>query len=143
VAVRLKNENDPKQTLSLTHQAWYALLDLAEAYGWHPIGTLLPGEWDWLELELNGFAPVGIPHISEDGCQECRLVIIEDALTLADALEEAFLDYEPSHVPASFYLFEPDDMQIRLRPAIGTINTAAEFFRQGAFWVEIYQNGRT
>jgi len=138
VAVRLTNEKDPQQTLSLTHQAWYALLDLAEAYGWHPIGTVLPGEWDWLELELNGFAPLGIANRrDEDDCRDCRYVIIEDALSLADALDEAFLDYEPTHVTASFYLFEPEDPVLRQRPTIGTINSAVEFFRQGAFWIEI------
>lgn len=138
MAVRLVNENDPQQTLSLTHQAWYALLDLAEAYGWRPVGTLLPGEWDWLELELHGFAPLGVPHKNGDGCEECRMVIIEDALSLAEALEKAFMDYEPARVPASFYLFEPNDLEQRLRPTVGTINTAVSFCRLGSFWIEIY-----
>lgn len=145
MAVRLRNKQDPDYTLSLTHQAWYALLDLAEAYGWRPVGTLLPGEWDWLELELNGFAPFGLPAdgngdpFDDDSVEESRLVIIEDALSLAEALEAAFLDYEPTRVPTSFYLFEPEETGLRNRPTVGTINSAAEFCRQGAFWIEIYR----
>lgn len=145
MAVRLRNKTEPQQTLSLTHQAWYSLLDLAEAYGWRPVGTLLPGEWDWLELELNGFAPFGLPvngngmH-DDEGADESRLVVIEDALSLAEALDQAFMDYEPNRVPTTFYLFEPEEIVLRNRPTVGTINTTVEFCRQGAFWIEIYRD---
>lgn len=155
--VTLRNQNVSRQTLSLTDQAWYALLDLAEAYGWRPLASVMPGECDWLELETPAYDPTGMAGLAarrngngshEDPAEndeheaqpgDARLVILEDALNLADALERAFMDYEPARVPVSFYLFEPDDRELRNRPAIGVITATMEFCRQGAFWIRSYQ----
>ncbi|MFM8321953.1 MAG: hypothetical protein ACKOC5_13650 [Chloroflexota bacterium] len=164
VAVTLRNANNNRHTLSLTDQAWYALLDLAEAYGWRPLGALPDVGWAWLELDLPGYDPTGMVGLTarsgrrsspagdgaaeEDGHPNSRhansagrLVILEDALSLADALDEAFMDYEPARVPASFYLFEPEDPALRDRPAIGAIQAAVAFCRLGAFYIDAYRRG--
>jgi hypothetical protein len=68
-------------------------------------------------------------------------VLFEDALNLADALEQAFLDYEPVRVPASYYLFEPEDPALRRRPGIGAMAALIDFCRQGSFWLESHRQG--
>ncbi len=68
-----------------------------------------------------------------------RLVLMEDAFNLADALERAFLAYEPLRVPASYYLFESDDLALRLRPSLGALGAALDLCRQGAFMIEPFQ----
>ena len=55
-----------------------------------------------------------------------------------DALERAFVDYEPLHVPSSFFLFAPEDSHLEQRPSIGAIMETARFCRLGAFTLEPY-----
>ena len=137
MAIRLTSQNTPAQTLILTEATWHALLDLAEDYGWNPFGPVLPWQWDALELDTTGYTP-GDPLFgySEDNGTGRRLVVLDDALNLADALEEAFLDYEPARVPASFYLFAPDDESTRL--SLGALTETLIICQSGAFWVEEY-----
>jgi hypothetical protein len=123
VVFTLRSQRDPSRVLHLTLQAWYGILDLADLYGWSPFRAFWVGNWQDIEDPL------------EDG----RLVILEDALNLADALEQAFYEYESQRVPASYYLFEPDDEYLRNRPSIGAITAVIDFCRQGAFWVEPYR----
>jgi hypothetical protein len=139
-AIRLSNQKDATHTLSLTHAAWFGLLDLAQDYGWVPLGMGLPGPWDLLDMELAGYSPVGVlPGQATQGIEKIWPVTLEDALNLADALEQAFLDYEPRRVPASYYLFEPADANVYQRPSIGAITAMVDFCRQGAFWIEPYR----
>lgn len=65
-----------------------------------------------------------------------RLVLFEDALNLVDALDRAYQAYEPVKVPASYFLFEPDDPALRLRPSLGALAAAIEICRQGSFSIE-------
>ncbi len=143
MAVTLRNQHNPQHTLTLTTQTWISLLDLAEAYDFRPLGSMAPGEWGWGFPGSPAYDPAGIASISLKDDDESPEVYggglpvsWEDALHLAEALEAAFLDYEPLRVPASFYLFESDIEHLRLRPAVGTINTTAEFCRLGAFVLE-------
>jgi CO/xanthine dehydrogenase Mo-binding subunit len=145
LTLRLRNEKDPVQVLNLTHQTWFGLLDLAEAYGWRPVGPVeLPDEdaWDQPGSPPAGYDPAGMrygyPGNAEWEADPAVLVVWEDALGLADSLEQAFLDYEPLHVPASFFLFAPEDSPLELRPSLGAITETARFCRLGAFYLEPY-----
>ncbi len=137
MAFRLKNERIPDQVLIVTNETWFRLLDVAEEYGWNPMGTVWPGVWDELEVALAGYSLDGPLHSNGHGPEgEGRLVLFEDALNLADALEQAFIDYEPRRVPASFFLFEPADPALTMRPSIGAMASLVDFCRSGGFWIE-------
>jgi hypothetical protein len=159
VVFRLRNEHNPDYTLSITSDTWYGVLDLAGEYGWNPMGTILPGQWDELEVALAGYfleKPFywqyhgsgngnGNGNGSKNGSgsakfapdsEDRRMVSFQDALNLADALDQAFLEYEPLRVPASFYLFEPRQKVWSLRPSIGAIAELVNFCRSGGFWIE-------
>jgi hypothetical protein len=150
VAFRLRNEHNPEYTLSITSDTWFGVLDLAGEYGWNPMGTLLPGQWDDLETSLAGYfleKPYHFGNGNGNGSgaslhgsdqEETRMVSFQDALNLADALDLAFLEYEPRLVPASYYLFEPRQRGWSLRPSIGAIVELVNFCRSGGFWIEHY-----
>lgn len=136
--VRLTSQQDPSRELILTDVTWHALLDLAEEYGWNPFGPVLPWQWDALELDSTGYAPgdpmFGYPDEMDTGK---RLVVLDDALNLADALERAFMDYEPQRVPISFYLFAPELGDIL--PSLGALSETLQISQKGAFWIEEYK----
>jgi hypothetical protein len=139
MAVTLRSARNPQDSISLTTTAWLAILDLADLYGWTPIGSILPGGWQDIDIPWDGYDFAltldGLPPRPDEG----QMVILEDALNLADALEQAFYEYEPLRVPPSFYLFEPEDEYLRNRPSIGAITAVIDICRQGAFWVEPYR----
>lgn len=133
MSFRLRNQKNPALTLTLSAQAWFGVLELAQAYDWIPMGTVfagleqtraIPGEED----------PWGWDYTPED----IRLVLLEDALNLADALQRAYHDQEPGEAWYSAGLFmqtlaaPPDEFQ----PAIGVIQQTLAFCRQGAFLIE-------
>lgn len=136
--VRLSSQIEPTKELILTDATWHALLDLAEDYGWNPFGPVLPHQWDMLELDISGYAP-GDPLFGELEESETgrRLVVLDDAINMADALERAFIDYQPQRVPASFYLFAPDVEDAR--PSLGALSETLEICQLGAFWIEEYR----
>ncbi|MCU0489541.1 MAG: hypothetical protein MUE67_11400 [Anaerolineales bacterium] len=140
MAVTLRNQRQPSRILNLTHTAWFGILELADLYGWTPIGSLVFDDWQDLEIPLDGYdyelSAFGSP---DEPADLGRLVILEDALNLADALDQAFFEYEPLRVPPSYYLFEPASELLRNRPSIGAIAEVIEFCRLGAFWVEPYR----
>jgi hypothetical protein len=138
VPFRLVNENNPDLTLSLTSDTWFEILDLAEVYGWNPMGTAIPGKWDNLEAALAGYYPDSPVRFNGGHDPKGRLVLLEDALNLADALDSAFMEYEPVRVPASFFLFAPRDGGADLRVSIGALQAVTDFCRYGAFWIERY-----
>lgn len=140
MAFLLRSDNDPDFILSMTNETWYAILELAGDYGWNPLGTVQPGRRDELEIALAGYY-LGTPSIRlwNNGEEESRMVLFEDALNLADALDEAFLDFEPQRVPASYFLFEPANLNGHSMPGIGVIAAVVDICRSGSFWVERYR----
>jgi hypothetical protein len=137
VSYHLHSENNSELTLSLNTHTWYQVLELAEAYAWNPIGTVLP---EWLPglWEDDGNGSHFDEHLPGSYTPDTgRLVLLEDALNLADALERAFLAYEPNPALSGRGIFytEWDDLSVRNRPAIGVLLILVEFCRLGAFWV--------
>jgi hypothetical protein len=139
VSVTLRSVRNPQDSINLTAQTWLAILDLADLYGWTMLGAILPPGWQDVEIPWDGYDFAltldGLPPRQDE---TGRLVILEDALNLADALEQAFFEYEPLRVPPSYYLFEPDDEYLRNRPSIGALTAVIDICRQGAFWIELY-----
>jgi hypothetical protein len=134
VSYRLVNQKNPNKRLSLSTNAWFISLESAENSGWNPMGAVpeaqdgsegLYREDYWYIQELDTQAYV-------DGYGST--VLLEDALNLADALDQVFLTYEPERVDWSleYYngFFNPAP---KLHPSIGTIKTLADFCRHGAF----------
>ena len=137
MAVRLRNQREPQKILSLAYQAWYNILDLAELYGWNPLGAVLPGQWPE-ETSIDSYFPMSVwDWHARGGDEQPRLVLLEDALNLADALEQAFREYEPQRMPASYFLFQPEDLVMGGRPSIGALSAIIDLCRQGAFFIEV------
>jgi len=135
---RLRNYNDPQIALRINSQTWHALLELAEEFGWNSLGTVLP-EWMLLSGDGNGRQEAELwqwSYTPDTG----RLVVLEDALNLADALSQAFLEYEPEwvHSLTELSLIGAEEPPGKRRPGVGAIAIAGAFCQQGAFWVEPY-----
>lgn len=139
MSYRLTNLNNAQKTLSMNNQAWYGLLGLAEDCGWNPMGTVQP-EW-WLEA---GSAVVGYPvedrspwHGSYTE-RKAGLVLLDDALNLADALERAWMDYEPERDFEFTLSLLAEWMRpmFLMKPGIGLIDEMIEFCRLGAFSID-------
>ena len=137
MAYTLRNEKDPELSLSINGQTWNALLDLAEDYGWNPVGTVLP-EWHAWAGTREGDEPEMSELFLGSYTPECsRLVVLEDALNLGEALGRAFLEFEPCRVhsyPELALMGVPEPPGI-CRPSIGAIVAAADFCQKGAFWI--------
>jgi hypothetical protein len=134
VSYRLRSQRDPALTLTLSSQAWQALLSLAETYGWNPMGTARPAWADELgllparvELERGGYT-----------ARMDRLVLLEDALNLADALQRAFLAGQPlpEHPYAIVFRSEWEEGEEETRPGLGALQALTALCSQGAFWIE-------
>jgi hypothetical protein len=118
----------------MNNWTWFGILELAEEYGWNPLGTVIPDDLDWI-----GVDPAYLdPGIGIYWGKEARLVLLEDALNLADALEEAFLKYEPVRLPSlhSFYLAGEFGETNGHPPAVGVIQILIHFCQRGAFTIE-------
>lgn len=134
--LRLKNQSNPKKILGMNRSTWFRLLELAEEHDWNPLGTAQPEQWQAGEINPLGYDPDQWPVNESDN--PGRLVLLEDALNLADALERAFLAYEPdqeTHHPDTPPA-EQQAQEARARPGIGAILALMEFCQQGAFWIE-------
>ena len=146
MAVMLRNQRNPNLNLILTTDTWLGILDLAAAYQWNALGTILPGSWHSLEYSLGDYLP-GTPSAADgspngyhaDREDNARLVMMDDALNLSDALDRAFLDYEPRRLRASTLLYAIEDPAVDRRASIGAIAETRTFCSHGAFWVEQYQ----
>ncbi len=134
---RLRNQAEPDRTLCLTGETWFSILDLAEVYGWSPLGRTANDQRDEAPLPQAGYF-LGAPLFTypQEMKQEGSLILTEDALNMADALELAFLEYEPQRVPDSFYLFEPAGRFYESRPSLGALIETIQFCRLGAFQIE-------
>lgn len=141
MAIRLRNEKDMSKALYLATSAWQGILELAMDYGWNPMGTRA-GDLDislvWRPvISVDAYFPaIEYMQRSRESNGWDRLVLLDDALNLADALQEAFLRVEPVRVPATYFLFEPEDESPRSRPGIGTLLAVMDLAYLGAFRVE-------
>jgi len=164
LAVRIRNQKQSHRTLGLSTLAWRELLKMALKYGWQPMGGVIPDtetpaqdfyqaglslvDWDYLWTGREGMFAARRPEalletylpLQYDGgdwlAEGNRLVLLEDALNLVDALDRAYQAYEPVKVPASYFLFEPDDPALTLRPSLGALVAAIEVCSQGSFSIE-------
>ena len=98
---RLLNSSDERQAVTLTLSAWQQVLELAEAHGWNPLGTVELDSW----LGLGG-DPFAGPGSYTPG--ERRLVLLDDAINLAEALDRAFLEHEPLPLAQSGGIFQTE-----------------------------------
>lgn len=134
MSFRLINLSDPEKTIRMNNHAWYGILELAEDYGWQPMGTVMP-EW------LSGGQSSNDGSVEELGdywSVNHRMVVLEDALNMGDALETAFVEYEPVHLRSLQALFESEVFANAHRhpPGIGVIKLLASFCHHGAFYIE-------
>lgn len=162
MAVRIRNYMHPHRTLGLSTSTWREILRLALWSGWRPLGSVSPeaplmdflvarnssetweGDTTWQEEDSVVYHPSAmlityLPFLLEDGQTHneiSRLVLLEDALNFADALDKAYQAYEPVRVPASYFLFEPDDLALEVRPSLGALAAALDVCRQGSFSIE-------
>lgn len=135
---RLRNQDDPNKTLGLTTSTWYGILERAQEFGWNPMGTILP-EWEVGYLGMPGFEDLDMWY-GEYWSDRCRLVVFEDALNMADALERATLAYEPEYIPYLTYytLFNEHGRGNGAQPSLGAIQKVIELCELGTFQIERY-----
>ncbi len=166
MSVRLRNQKNNHSSLGLSTFAWREILRLALTNGWQPMGSAQPelpeadllhagmsarvweDDWPWrerfsrshgLEAILDSYLPV-LPEYAGARSARSRLVLLEDALNFVDALDRAYQAYEPVKVPASYFLFEPDDPALALRPSLGALAATIEVCRQGSFSIEPWRS---
>lgn len=134
MSYQLINQINPDRQIQMNNWTWYGVLKLAENYGWSPRGTVQPER-----LELAGiYSDSAHPGFGEYWGNETRLVLFEDALNLADALEEAFIKYEPVRLPSlhPFHLAGDNGSSNGHPPGIGVIQIMIGFCQAGAFLIE-------
>jgi len=151
VSYQLINKSNPEKVLEIKNWAWYRLLDMAEAHGWIPMGTVMEDRLYGQFLSGDGYRPRQMPFddllfddFLESGYtgQSVRLVLIEDALNLGDALERAYIDYQPirsiEHL-GTYYpgVYETANSYI---PGIGVIDVVSNFCFEGAFYIKFRTN---
>lgn len=138
MSFRLKNQDDPRITFGLTTRTWYGILEMAEEHGWNPMGTVLQRR----EFESVGPYGAGFEYLDEwrgeywtDGD---RLVMFEDALNMADALERAFLSYEPQYIPSLYFYskFGDNFYSNGALPSLGAIQGVIDLCQRGGFQIE-------
>jgi hypothetical protein len=136
--------------IGLTNNTWYGILEMAEEFGWNPMGTIFPG-WEAGGMPFSGF---GLPDAQYWGIHELRppemrgeywgdngdsrTVLFEDALNLADALERATLYYEPQYIPSLYYytMFGEHNGSNGTQPSLGAIQGVIDLCYLGAFQIE-------
>lgn len=134
------NQKKPARTLALTHATWTGVLQLAETFGWRSFSPVFPGEGLLHSAWLAG-SYLGVPLISsEEDAEAARtLMLAEDALGLADAIEQAYESFEPERLPVAYFLFADEVLERRLQPGLGVMAELIDFCRLGAFWIDPYQ----
>jgi hypothetical protein len=135
---RLSNHDDPGVTFGLTSTTWYGILELAEENGWNPMGTM-PPDPDDAGLVLAGMGSLDVNHWNgEYWGDEGGLVLFEDALNLADALERALLNYEPQYIPSLYYytIFGENSSSNGSQPSLGAIQGIIDLCYLGNFKIE-------
>jgi hypothetical protein len=138
VYYRLRNQKDPNYSLILTRSAWHRFLEMARQAGWNPMGTVHPDLMVGLSSIYEEIYSVGDHDNGTYTPKDSRQVMLDDALNLGDALDRAFLTFEPQAVSAyaSFYRKEEDRIREWSRPGIGTLLELVDFCRSGSFFIE-------
>jgi len=133
---RLHNLQNPHKTLRLSRRTWFGLLELAEAHGWNPLGTV---SQEYPLGESNSFhSSIEMLPDWDGSYWEERQVLLDDALNLMDALQEAFETYEPVRLPSLYalgWLSEFDEIE-RTHPSLGALERTIAFCQGGAFRIE-------
>ena len=135
---RLTNQRNPNQKLTLTCAAWYWLLEAARECGWVPMGTVHENILAGLSiglLESRSEEEIGDGSYTPTSS---RLVMLEDALNLMDALERVFVNYMPQPERACRGVFRTEWGELRewSRPGIGCLLALVDFCRAGSFIIE-------
>lgn len=140
IAYLLRNDKDPGAALGITIDTWNKILNLAEVHGWRPVG-MVGRDFRDLNKPLAGVF-LGRPLLLQEEVHREKIgfVVLEDALNLADALDRAFLAYEPDYLPAGYFFFKNQEIEDRLLPSIGAIREVIEFCKRGSFWIEPFRN---
>jgi hypothetical protein len=148
MSVRLRSETDYNHTISLNGRAWQSMLDLAGTYGWSPMGTVRPEILSGLtifdrEIEENADDSSRLASglaLGSYAPRTDRMVLLEDALNLADALDRAFVEREPArrHQGGIVYLSDWEAEASDVLPGLGVMQAVVEMCRQGPFWIELY-----
>ncbi len=135
---RLRNQKKPNSSLILTRSAWYRFLEMARQAGWNPMGTVHPDGMVGLSSVYDEIYSIGDHDNGTYTPADSRLVMLDDALNLGDALDRAFMTFEPQPVSAyaSFYRTAGDRMQEWSRPGIGTLLELVNFCHSGSFLIE-------
>jgi len=134
VSYQLVNQNHPDQQIRINNWTWYGVLKLALNYGWNPLGAVEPERLELAGLFINN----GNHGYGDYWGQKPRLVLFEDALNLGDALERAFIKYEPIRLPSlhPFHLAGENGSSRDQTPAVGVIQLMIRFCHAGAFLIE-------
>jgi hypothetical protein len=144
VSYYFTNQKKPSKTLALTHSTWSGVLHLAESYGWKSYSPVYPGQ-GLVHSEWLAGTYLGVPLIASEAEAESTrtLVLTEDALGLADVIEQAYQDFEPVRLPVAYFYFADESLEARLPPGLGVMAELIDFCRLGAFWIDpYYQNNR-
>ena len=134
MSYRLVNQKNPSKRLSLSTNAWFVSLESAENSGWNPMGAVFEAQDGSEGLYLDDYWYVQELDTQAYFVGDGSTVLLEDALNLADALDQVFLTYEPERVDWSSEYFNGFfNPAPKSHPSIGTIKTLADFCRHGAF----------
>jgi hypothetical protein len=86
---------------TFSRQFWAKTLELAESYGWHPLGTRPPVHIDFYKLDAEWDGR----YFTNDG----QVVNAEDALSLAAALERSLEDISDENASSDWNSMELED----------------------------------
>jgi hypothetical protein len=109
--------------LGLTSSTWYSILEFSVENGWNPMGTL-PSDSGDSGMLLAGIGVIDDRNWSGDyWSHDEGLVLLEDALNLADVKENALLNYEPQYIPSLHYytVFGENSSSNGIQPSLGAI----------------------
>jgi len=136
---RLRSQKQPEITTRINQSSWYGSLELAQEYGWNPMGTILPQpSYKMVSQVCNEFLYPDLWR-GDYWTYSGSLVLFEDALNLADALEDAFLKYYPVFVTYLnfFYPFRNNHSAKKAKPSISVIRILIDFCRMGSFHIDL------
>lgn len=138
VSFLLCRYNNQTQRIGLSTQTWYGILQMAEENGWIPMGTVNDHEAEIIDPA--SLAYIELPELlpGEYWAEETRLVLIEDALNLADALDAALHQYRPHFLPClAVYALQDSLLNSNgSQPSIGALQLVADFCAMGSFYIQ-------